>query len=85
MRALHKVRVAFYAGTTHAKNICPQCTFHQKGVKWSSIKKHKIKVLSLCLIFFFAVWVTHLVRAELKVYFAPYGTSAAGPSEQSAA
>lgn len=31
--------------------------------------------------FVFTVWGTHLVRAELKVYSAPYGTSAAGPSE----
>lgn len=35
--------------------------------------------------FVFSVWVTHLVRAVLKVYSTPYGTSAAGPSEQSAA
>lgn len=36
-------------------------------------------------VFDFVFWVTHLVRPELKVCSAPCGTSAAGPSEHSAA
>lgn len=34
--------------------------------------------------FVFSMWVTHLVGTELKVCSGPYGTSAAGPCEQSA-
>lgn len=84
MRALLKVRVVFYADTILNENMSSlhlpskrsEIVFHQKA---------QSKSVELAFDFVFTVWVTHLVRAELKVYFAPYGTSAAGPSEQSAA
>lgn len=60
--------------------------FPSKGVKSSySYQKALNKSVETVFDFVFSAWMTHLVRAELKVYHAPYGTSAAGSSKQFAA
>lgn len=79
--------VSCLTGKKKTKNICTYYVVLHFAPKLNSTPYFHQQALnkSVQIVFDFVFWVTHLVRAEQKVYSPPYGTCAAGPSEHTAA